>query len=156
MVRPDFCKDRKVRVCVTGRMLAEIWWPFFRQGREERRYVVSYWDPRTETEKEKTYSPSLKEIIPVDIEMPNTAAIPAARRVGAGNASKQTAIHGNVSRVRVYRYHSPLSTHISQSTVFALLPNTSGSDPYPVWTPAVCLVHFSVLIVSRQRRWRLQ
>lgn len=93
---------------------------FFDKGREERRYVVSYWDSRTETEKEKIYSPSLKEIIPIDMDMPIAVAEPVtpSRSAGSSNTSKQTSGHGNVSRVQVYQSNHSSLTHISPSQPF--------------------------------------
>ena len=63
----------------------------FRQGLEERRYVVSYQDVITGTRKEKIYSPSLKEIrdIRVHLGMP-TASVPAAHSVVSANDNMQT------------------------------------------------------------------
>lgn len=103
--------------------------------------MVSYQDVITGTQKEKIYSPSLKEIrdIRVDLGMP-TASVPAAHSVVSANDNTQTPkriVNKDVSRPESINH---LRSYIySKSTVFALLQITDDNKRYSVWTPSVCL-----------------
>lgn len=102
VMRPVFCNDRQVRTIYQRRFFTGCI-DFSTKGREERRYLVSYWDPRTKNEKEKIFSPSMKEITAVDMPTTTTTITAAVPVTGPSNCSMEASGYDNVKRHRLFR-----------------------------------------------------